>query len=94
MVTGSNRDALDRAREIAASNPGVDTEKVKRLIDALESLQALGIRPRGYNLLAPTDSVHAHSDDPPLHLGGLDEESGRSAGTQDRERAFASRWGE
>ena len=71
MVTKSHDDEKSRTKRLTESNPQVDASKVEGLQAALDELRALGIQPKGFNLLAPTDSAHTHS-----HADSLDNEDG------------------
>ena len=63
MPKRSSKPKRKRAARIASSNPGVDLTDFEKALKAIEELENLGIRPREYNLRAPTDSYH------PTHAG-------------------------
>ena len=44
-----------QARKLGSGNPRVDLAQVNDALEALDELRRMGITPKGYNLLAPTD---------------------------------------
>lgn len=60
--TSEMKEKLERATEIALSNPNVDLTNLGEALTVVEALLALGVRPQDYDLLAPTDSRHSHTN--------------------------------
>ena len=56
------KEKLERAADVALSNPNVDLSDLEAALKVVEALTVLGVRPQDYDLLAPTDSRHSHAN--------------------------------
>lgn len=55
-------DKVRAAKKAALSNPRVDVGRIEKALNAVATLEGVGIRRRGYNLRAPTDRYHRRAE--------------------------------